>query len=80
VFCQPGLDSCLLRFVQPHAQLGAAPDSVIQLDHPFFFDQVAQLGFMQAVTEIFAQIVEAVGTGQDQLTVAAVGACKATRQ
>ena len=35
---------------------------------------------MQAVTEIFAQIVEAVGTGQDKLTVAAVGACKATRQ
>ena len=53
----------LLRFVQPHAQLGAAPDGVVQLYDPLFVGQVAQFGFIQTVAEIFAQIAEAVGTG-----------------
>lgn len=64
MFRQPGFHPRLLRFVQPHAQLGAAPDGVVQLYDPLFVGQVAQFGFIQTVAEIFAQIAEAVGTGQ----------------
>ncbi len=80
MFRQPGFYSRLLRFVQPHAQLGAAPDGVVQLYDPLFLGQVAQLGFIQTVAEIFAQIGEAVGAGQDQLALAAVGAGITARQ
>lgn len=80
MFRQPGFHARLLRFVQPHAQLGAAPDSVVQLHDPLFLGQVAQFGFIQTVAEIFAQIGEAVGAGQDQLALAAVGAGIAARQ
>lgn len=79
VFRQPGFHPRLLRFVQPHAQLGAAPDGVVQLYDPLFVGQVAQFGFIQTVAEIFAQIAEAVGTGGDQLALAAVGAGIAAR-
>ena len=75
-----GFHPRLLRFVQPHAQLGAAPDGVVQLYDPLFVGQVAQFGFIQTVAEIFAQIAEAVGTGRDQLALAAVGAGIAARE
>lgn len=80
MFRQPGFHARLLRLVQPHAQLGAAPDSVVQFYDPLFLGQVTQLGFIQTVAEIFAQIGEAISAGQDQLALAAVGAGIATRQ
>ena len=51
---------------------GPAPDSVIQTAYPPVFYQIAQLGFIKLVAEIFAQIGKRSRFAEDPFAIAAV--------
>ena len=53
---QPLRHARLLLGVKPHPFFGTAPDGVVQAANPLVLDQVTQLGFVQLVTEMLAQI------------------------
>ena len=71
---QPLRHTRLLFGIQPHPFFGTAPDGVVQAANPLVLDQVTQLGFVQLVTEMLAQIRNVLRITEEQLGIAAVGA------
>ena len=58
-------------------QLGAPEERVLRVSRPLVFDQVAKLGLVKPVTEILAEIGDALAIRQDVFGVRAVEAHKA---
>ena len=53
---QPLRHARLLLGVEPHPLFGTTPDGIIQAANPLVLHQVTQLGFIQLMTEMLAQI------------------------
>ncbi len=71
---QPLRHARLLLGVKPHPFFGTTPDGIFKAANPLVLNQVAQLGLVQLVAEMFTQIGKRFRVAQEQLGIAAVGA------
>jgi hypothetical protein len=53
---QPLRHTGLLLGIEPHAQFGTTPDSIVQTAHPFVLNKVTQFGFVKLMAEMLAQV------------------------
>jgi hypothetical protein len=56
VLRQPCADPRLLLVIQPHSLFRPPPDGILKSANPLMLHQVFQLGFIELMAKIFAQI------------------------
>ena len=74
VLCQPLGHVRLLLGIQPHPFFRTTPQCIFCTANPLVLDQVFQLGFIEFMAKIFAQLGNRSRFADDPFRVAAIGA------